>query len=398
MNANAILNKFLKVVTPNMHKYRRESIFACVSSLMHGASATVTAMGRGIQSGAYEKNNIKRADRLLSNSHLQSELPEIYAALSKLFIDHVMQPIIHIDWSDLDPYKRHFLLRASTKFSGRSLVIYQEVHTIKTKEKPVTHRRFLRRLKTIIGNGQQPIVVTDAGFKTPWFREVISLGWHFVGRSRKPNLYRSSSEDWHCITKLYSKASSTPKLIQGEINRSKPLACNFVLYKQKAKGRHSTNRVGKPRASKRSKVYAKRSRDPWLICTSLPQCRSLGKTVVKIYQTRMQIEEEFRNMKSRQYGLGFSQNKTTNLERMKVLIFLASFANVILTIIGLTVYIQNEHRQYQANTIKSRRVLSFQTLGIRSILSKRFSAKLQHLKKAIDKLKTYTNGFDCCAC
>ncbi len=131
---------------------------------------------------------------------------------------------------------------------------------------------------------------------------------------------------------------------------------------------------------------------------SLPSRRSLAKTVVKIYQTRMQIEEEFRNMKSRQYGLGFNQNKTTQLERMKVLVFLASFANVMLTIIGLIVYIKNEHGQYQANKIKNRRVLSFQTLGIRSILSKRFRAKLQHLKTAIDELKIYTNGFECCTC
>ena len=180
MNANAILNKFLKIVTPNMHVYRRAALSACINSIMHGASATVTAIGRGIHSEAYEKNNIKRADRLLSNNHLQVELPSIYSKLAELFIGSVVQPVIHIDWSDLDPYKRHFLLRASTKFSGRSLVLYQEVHSIQSKEKPLTHKSFLSQLRRIIGSHKQPIIVTDAGFKTPWFREVISLGWHFV--------------------------------------------------------------------------------------------------------------------------------------------------------------------------------------------------------------------------
>jgi len=396
MNATAILNKFLMLVTPNMHQYRRDSISACINSIMHGASATVTSIGRGIQSQSYEKNNIKRADRLLSNNHLLTELPDVYSAISGQFIQHIVQPVIHIDWSDLDPYKRHFLIRASTKFSGRSLVLYQEVHSIKTKEKPSTHKRFLAQLKSVIGDNKIPIIVTDAGFKTPWFREVLNLGWHFVGRSRKPNFFRTTSQDWQCITKLYSLARSTPKTIQGELNRSNPMKCNFVLLKQKPKGRHSVNRIGKPRASKRSKTYAKRSNDPWLLCTSLPSSRTLAKKVVAIYRTRMQIEEEFRDMKSRQYGLGFGQNKTKTLHRLKVLIFLASFANIVLTIVGLIIHAKNEHRHYQANTIRHRRVLSFQTLGLRSILSKKFNAKLGHFKIAIEAIKLITDGQEYC--
>lgn len=394
MNATAILNKFLTLVTPNMHQYRRNSISACINSIMHGASATVTSIGRGIQSQSYEKNNIKRADRLMSNNHLLTELPDIYSKISGQFIHNIDQPVIHIDWSDLDPYKRHFLLRASTKFSGRSLVLYQEVHSIKTKEKPATHKRFLTNLKNIIGDKKRPIIVTDAGFKTPWFREVDSLGWYFVGRSRKPNFYRIDESEWQCITTLYPQARATPKLIQGEINRSMPFNCHLILYKQKSKGRHSINRIGKRRHSKRSNTYAKRSNDPWLLCTSLPSSRTLAKKVVAIYRTRMQIEEEFRDMKSRQYGLGFGQNKTKVLHRLKVLIFLASFANIVLTIVGLIICTKNEQRHYQANTIKNRRVLSLQTLGLRSILSKRFKAKLEHFKKAIEEIKLLTDDLE----
>jgi hypothetical protein len=108
----------------------------------------------------------------------------------------------------------------------------------------------------------------------------------------------------------------------------------------------------------------------------------------------MQIEEEFRDMKSRQYGLGFGQNKTTDINRLKVLIFITSFTNIILTIIGLIVYLRNEHKHYQANTVKNRRVLSFQTLGLRSIISKRFRASIQDLKLATDELRILTNGLE----
>ncbi|MFT5416549.1 MAG: hypothetical protein ACI915_002876, partial [Gammaproteobacteria bacterium] len=99
----------------------------------------------------------------------------------------ITRPIILIDWSDLDASKRHFLLRATLAMNGRYLTLYEEVHEVSTKEKPKTHRQYLRRLADIVGPDCRPIIVTDAGFKTPWFREVLALNWNFVGRSRKPN-------------------------------------------------------------------------------------------------------------------------------------------------------------------------------------------------------------------
>jgi hypothetical protein len=58
-----------------------------------------------------------------------------------------------------------------------------------TKEKRCTRRAFLAKLKTIIDDDVIPIIVTDAGYKTTWFRDVIALGWDFAGRVRKPLRY-----------------------------------------------------------------------------------------------------------------------------------------------------------------------------------------------------------------
>jgi hypothetical protein len=44
------------------------------------------------------------------------------------------------------------------------------------KEKRCTHKAFLVKLKTIIDDDVKPIIVTDAGYKTTWFRDVIALG------------------------------------------------------------------------------------------------------------------------------------------------------------------------------------------------------------------------------
>jgi hypothetical protein len=69
MNEVVTLKKFLTAVTPNMHKVRLASLASCVSSLLNGAKASVTGIGRGISSSAYEKHRIKQADRLLSTTN-----------------------------------------------------------------------------------------------------------------------------------------------------------------------------------------------------------------------------------------------------------------------------------------------------------------------------------------
>ncbi|MFV1985208.1 MAG: transposase, partial [Thiohalomonadales bacterium] len=97
----------------------------------------------------------------------------------------------------------------------RSIILYEEVHTLKTKEKPKTHRIFLERLYGMIPAECIPILVTDAGFRTPWFREVESLGWDWVGRVRNRHMvkrYNSRNKDeWKDCKTYYSQASSTPK-------------------------------------------------------------------------------------------------------------------------------------------------------------------------------------------
>jgi hypothetical protein len=97
MNVNTILSNTLSLVTLNMYKIRFQALSACVRSLLHGGAASVTGMGRRIDSKAYEKHNIKRADRLCSNPHLLIESDYIYTAICYLFGRIFSRPIILVD-------------------------------------------------------------------------------------------------------------------------------------------------------------------------------------------------------------------------------------------------------------------------------------------------------------
>ena len=388
MNEVVILKKFLTSVTFKMHKVRRAALTSCVSSLLNGATASVTGMGRGISSSAYEKHRIKRADRLLSNKHIRNETFPIYHAIYEQFGGASTRPIILIDWSDLDTHKGCFLLRASVAFNGRGIAIYQEVHGVSTKEKRCTHKAFLAKLNSIIDGDTKPIIVTDAGYKTTWFKEVIALGWDFAGRVRKPMMYINQKEEWEHTSELYKRATSQPKGFASHICRSQPLACTLVLFKGKNKGRHSLTRHNIPRQSKSSKVHARGATDPWLIATSLPRTKSLGKKIVAIYRLRMQIEEEFRDIKSSLFGLGFEHHKSRCVNRLAILILIATLASILANIIGLAMFMAGLHRRYQANTVKTRRVLSFHYLGLRGYVDKRLILLCEHYEAAVLNLRT----------
>jgi hypothetical protein len=176
MQARQVLHKLLQRVCSKRHKLRRTALFVNVMAALHGEVLTVTHLGRSITSRTKETHCLKRAERLLSNRCLQRERPDLYSSLTQLLIGNQLRPGIIVDGSDLDECKRHFLLRASVPVNGRSLTLYEEVHTLKGKGKPKTHQQFLQTLKNLLPPPCRPILLTDAGFRTPWSKQVEALG------------------------------------------------------------------------------------------------------------------------------------------------------------------------------------------------------------------------------
>jgi len=193
MKVQKIVEHIIRKVTPNMHASRRLALSACVNSILNGNPTSVTRIGRGIPNNALEKHKIKRADRLCSNPLLQFECNEIYQTMVNQFGNLSATPIILVDWSDLDDRQDKFLLRASIAMEGRAVTLYQETHTVKTKDKPMTHQQFIARLKVMFADDVKPIIVTDAEFRCPWFKQVRDIGWDFVGRVRNRAQYRLDS-------------------------------------------------------------------------------------------------------------------------------------------------------------------------------------------------------------
>ncbi|GAA4889231.1 hypothetical protein GCM10023333_23130 [Ferrimonas pelagia] len=110
--------------------------------------------------------------------------------------------MIQVDWSDLDGNKHLFLLKAALSFDGRAITLYEEVHGKETRERPVTHAAFLNQLADLLPPDCKPIIVSDAGFRGSWFKQVSALKWHYVGRVRGQSTLSEDGENWFHWKKL----------------------------------------------------------------------------------------------------------------------------------------------------------------------------------------------------
>lgn len=183
MHAVTVLQKCLSSVFTPMHASRRRVLLGAVAALLLGRRLVLMDLARTSPGASRVRAPLKRLDRLLGNPHLAKEVEPLYAAMAYWLIRQP-RPVIVIDWSDLKTDGSLHLLRAGIPVGGRTLTVLEAIHPEREKNSPRVERQFLRRLKALLPSGVRPILVTDAGFRAPWFRAVTKLGWDYVGRVR----------------------------------------------------------------------------------------------------------------------------------------------------------------------------------------------------------------------
>ena len=184
MHAMRLLEKWLQRNAVIGHRARVDALVRVVGALLSGGKLALTDLGRHRAGQAFVKHHIKAVDRLLGNRHLHRERDGVYRALVRTVLGGVARPVILVDWADSAFAHKQLILKAAVPVKGRAISIYEEVHPMGSYNNAGTHRRFLHRLQSVLPEGCRPIVVTDAGFRGPWFRDVEALGWDWVGRIR----------------------------------------------------------------------------------------------------------------------------------------------------------------------------------------------------------------------
>ena len=352
-----LLHSGLTNACPFIHPGRVGALVKVAGGLLSGGKLTLTHIGRSLASGAFTKPNIKCVDRLVGHVHLHAERLGIYQTMAQWVLRANRSPVILVDGSDCELGHDQLMLKAAVPVGGRALTRYEEVHRPSRSNSPRTHCRFLRPLRAVLPTECGSILVTDAGLRGPWFREVQSYGWDGVGRVRKRVKYGldGTTTGW-TRTGLYSQAASQPTPVgAARVSRRHPYRCGRYRAKKSHQGagraRVRRNQVGRVR-------WRRYYRAPWLLATSLPHSRGAGRDIVRLYALRLQIEETFREVKGHRWGFGLRYARSREVNRLDVLLLIGTRATLVYWLAGWVARARGLSRHFQANTETRAPVLS----------------------------------------
>jgi hypothetical protein len=339
MRAGEVLQKCLCGALADMHQSRSRVLMRAVDALVAGRRLTLFDLARSWPDAERMRPGLKALDRLLSNAHLHAERDGLYASMARWLI-RSEHPVILVDWANLKANRRWHVLRASVPVGGRSLTLLDTVVPLEQQASPGVEQNFLRRLAQLLPAGVRPVIVTDAGFRSPWFRAVSTMGWHWIGRLRnrtqvKPVDISDEPDQWVRCKAMYALAGRRHKdLGLMHVARYAPVACRVILHARAAKGRKDVTRLGSVALNSYSRKHAEREREPWLLIAS-PELELTATQIVALYARRMQIELSFRDLKSQRYGQGFEDSLTRKGSRIEILLLLSALAAFACWIAGL---------------------------------------------------------------
>jgi len=319
-----------------MHAARERRLLQAVEALVQGRRLTLTDLARSWPGATWVHAPLKALDRLLSNQHLQHAVSALHQAMAAWLIRQP-QPVLLVDWADLKEDGRWCVLRAAVPMGGRALTLYERIYPRARMGQPQAQQEFVRALWQFLPRTVKPILVTDAGFRSDWYRAVRAVDWHFIGRLRNNTSVCSAKRPhWQPCRDLHALATAKPRdLGLHRLVKGNPMHGRLVLARRDRRGREQYTRHGTPQQGAQARKSRKAAREPWLLVTSLERTAYTTPQIVGAYAKRMQIEEAFRDLKSHQYGMGLEDSLTRSAPRLSILLLLHALATFAAWLMGM---------------------------------------------------------------
>lgn len=360
MHAQKILRRFVSTQMPAVHASRQESLIDAVYAITRGHPLRLSGLARGMAGSGSHKAALKRADRLLGCDRIPAENDCASRAIVAQLVAMQEQLVIAVDWSSSAPGGQFVQLRASAVMPGmgRAITLCQHLYPGDQMGSPDAEEALLLWLKAIIPSQVRVILVTDAGFRRPWFKAVAAMKWAWIGRVRKGGkLHLPQAADWCNPLDCFAKASRKPQRWQDcKITKTFAWPCDLVLHQRPRQGRSRRELPNRNRYRK-AVLEAKAShKEPWLLACSQDLRHYRADEIVALYALRMQIEETFRDTKSTTFAMAMETARSRSPERLLGLLMLAMLASFFLWHLGQLAEAEGLHRRYRATTRKTREI------------------------------------------
>jgi len=352
-HARKIVQGFVHRQLNLIHAARRELLCAAVSAVMGGHLLSLSRLARALMGQSNQRAALKRVDRLMGNQRIAQEAQVVGAALLRTLCRGGQPLVIAVDWSEVAPGGVFVELRAVVTRTGmgRGLTIYQQVYPESKLGNARVERALLKTLHGWMPAGVPVIIITDAGFRRPWFTQVQRLGWSWVGRIRAGVGVSRDGAHWDQADAWFAKATGKAcRWSDCWLTRRFRFACDMVLYRRHAVGGKRYGRAGHGSTAKARREAKASAREPWILAHS-PQLRTYrAEQVVALYALRMQIEENFRDSKSTELGMGLEVSQSRSAPRLHALLLIGTLAAFLLWHIGQLAEAEGLHLRFKATT------------------------------------------------
>lgn len=365
MHTQWIVRRFVETHLGLIHAARRHLLCAAVAAAMAGHVLTLSRLARAVTGAGQLKAALKRIDRLLGCARIEHEAEQVAQALLQQLSRGAAPLVIAVDWSAVSPGGEFVELRAAVTRPGmgRSLTIYQQVYCAAKLGNARAERALLEALRAWIEVGIEVIIVTDAGFRRPWFAYIEALGWSWIGRVRGGVCIGSAATSALKAALWFGRATTrAARWHNCTLTARQPWPCDLVLVRRRRVGRKHYGRPGRGPTHKARAEARASAHEPWLLAHAMQLRAYRPDEIVALYAQRMQIEENFRDAKSVSYGMGLEFSRSRSARRLHALLLIHTLAAFLLWHIGQLAEAEGLHRRFKATT-RTARELSLITLA-----------------------------------
>jgi hypothetical protein len=332
MNVAQVRSFLDELFAEDMHSKRVDSLASSTLGVLQSAALGVHAIGHGlaVANGLVDKHAIKQVDRLLSNSGV--EVWDLFELWVPAMLGEREEAIVVLDWTDFPDDDQSLLMLSLITNHGRATpLVWRTVKKSELGGQQHQHEAqvVLRFLETK-PEGMRVTLLADRGFDDHRFMDFLKglCGIDYVIRFRGKTLVEDETGEVRAAKDWVGTGGRAKMLKNAKITKKRFEVATVVCTQDKE------------------------MKQPWCLVSS--RTKSDAQAFVKWYAKRWSIEASFRDLKHPVLGLGLEDARTERCDRRDRMVLMASFAIVLMTLLGAAGELLGLDMMLKANTTKKR--------------------------------------------
>lgn len=308
-----VVEKFVHtLLDEDIHAKRVMSIANAATGIIVSGSLAIHAIGRGLAAakGLVERHTTKQVDRLIGNTKV--DMDDLFELWVPFVVAGRREVVVNLDWTDFDDDDQTMLAASlQTKHGRATPLVWKTVIKSELRDQRNDHEdELLLRLRQMIPLSVKVTIVADRGFCDTKLYRFLEQEFHFEYIIRfRGNIFVTSSEGERRAAKEWVGQGGRMRVLRNAKVTADDYEVKTVIC-----------------------VHEQGMAHPWCIVASDPTLK--GSTVKQRYGKRFSCEETFRDIKDLHFGMGMKWQRIKRCDRRDRMMFLASLALVLLTLLG----------------------------------------------------------------